>query len=357
MLETIREFASERLADQPDLAAAARLAHATYFTDLAQRKLTDAISEEGTTALAGLTAETENLRTAWRYWVAAEDLDQLNRLIESLWLVYHVEGRYQATADITTELLDILGKSPSSPERSLQEVKLRTGYARALMTIKGYTAEVEDAYAEALALFEGQRTRAEIYPVLRDLARFYIGGAEIPKAADVGREILELAEAQDDQLMRLDGHLIIGTVLMFAGDLEGSLAQLDQGIGAFEAPNYRARRLRMGTDPRVSCLAASGFVLWMIGYPDRAVERSNRGGRRRPRRRPVLTRRTGCSTPGSCTCGGRNPCRSRSGRASCSRRRRTTTSRSGGRSARCSPVRRTRSWAGRRRAWPRSTKA
>ena len=77
--------------------------------------------------------------------------------------------------------------------------------------------------------------------------------------------------------MRLDGHLIIGTVLMFAGDLQALLAQLDQGIGAFEAPTYRARRLRMGTDPRVSCLAASAFILWMLGYPDRAVERSNRG--------------------------------------------------------------------------------
>ena len=112
-----------------------------------------------------MAAETENLRTAWRYWVAAQDLDQLNRLIESLWLVYHVEGRYQATADITTELLDILGTSPSSPERSLQEVKLRTSYARALMTIKGYTAEVEDAYAAALELFEGQRDPG------RDLSR------------------------------------------------------------------------------------------------------------------------------------------------------------------------------------------
>jgi hypothetical protein len=27
----------------------------------------------------------------------------------------------------------------------------------------------------------------------------------------------------------------------------------------------------------VSCLTASGFVLWFVGYPDRAVERANRG--------------------------------------------------------------------------------
>ncbi len=205
MLETIREFAAERLADQPDLAAAGRLAHATYFTAFAQRKLADATSEEGEPALVAMVAEAENLTVAWRHWVSTGDLEQLDRLIESLWLVYHVQGRYQSTTAITTELLDLLATSPSSPERSLREVRLRTSYARALMAIKGYTAEVEDAYAAALALFEGERTRPEIYPVLRDLARFYIGGTEIGKAADVGQEILRLGESQDDQGMRLDG--------------------------------------------------------------------------------------------------------------------------------------------------------
>ena len=63
------------------------------------------------------------------------------------------------------------------------------------MAIKGYTAEVEDAYAAALVVFEGQRDRPEIYPVLHDLARFYIGG-QIEKAAEVGQEILTLAEAR-----------------------------------------------------------------------------------------------------------------------------------------------------------------
>ncbi len=64
---------------------------------------------------------------------------------------------------------------------------------------------------------------------------------------------------------------------MFAGDLHGAIAALDRGVEAFESPTYRARRLRVGTDPRVSCLAASGFILFLLGYPDRAVERSNRG--------------------------------------------------------------------------------
>ena len=277
MLETIREFAAEQLANRTDLAAPVRLAHATYFTSYAQLKLADATGQEGAPALAALAGEIENLRAAWRYWVSTNDLEQLNGLIESLWLVYNAEGRYRSTAEVTSELLDILAASPSSDERWLREVTLRSSYARTLMAIRGYTAEVEDAYAAALELFEDQRDRPQVYPVLRDLARFYIGGSEMGKAAAVAQEILGLADRQDDQGMRLDGHLILGTVLAFAGDLPGAAEQLDQGIEAFESPTYRPRQIRLGTDPRISCLAASGFVLWALGFPDRAVDRSDRG--------------------------------------------------------------------------------
>ena len=56
--------------------------------------------------------------------------------------------------EITTELLDVLGDcSPKSPERALQEITFRTSHARTLMAIKGYTGEVEEAYARAAGAF------------------------------------------------------------------------------------------------------------------------------------------------------------------------------------------------------------
>ena len=55
--------------------------------------------------------------------------------------------------------------------------------------------------------------------------------------------------------------------------------QLDRGDRSRSSRRrYQGRAgFRAGTDPRVSCLAASGFVLWFVGYPDSAVERANRG--------------------------------------------------------------------------------
>ena len=277
MLETIREYAAERLAEHPELEQAGRRAHAGYFTLFAERMLVDATGQQGESAVAAMAVEIENIRAAWRYWVASRDLEQLEHLVECLCLVYYTVGRYQSADEVTTELLDVLETAPDSPDRVEREITLRTSHARTLMAIKGYTGEVEEAYARALALFEGQRDRPQIFPVLRDLARFYMYGADFEEAARIGQEILRLADSQDDAGMRLDGHLMVANSLMNIGALGDALEQLNLGIKSFESPRYKARRFHAGTDPRVSCLAASGVVLWFVGYPDSAVVRANRG--------------------------------------------------------------------------------
>ena len=85
MLETIREYAAERLAEEPGLGSAARLAHAGYFSDFAQSRRDRLYGSEREETLAELELELGNLLTAWRYWVAARDLLQLERLLDALW--------------------------------------------------------------------------------------------------------------------------------------------------------------------------------------------------------------------------------------------------------------------------------
>jgi predicted ATPase/class 3 adenylate cyclase len=276
MLETIREYAAERLDDLPDFSAAGRRAHAVYFADFAQRQWEHLTGDEGDTAFAAMAAETENLRLAWRYWVAERDLDQLNRLVDSLWLLYDRQGSYHATIELTTELLNVLASIPSTPERAMQEATLRTSLARALMAINGYTQEVEEAYTRALGLFEGQRELPQLFPVLRGLATFYNYRAEFDKGAEIGREILRLADARDDASMRADGHLVLGSSLALQHDLHGGLDHLDKAIASFESERHRPRRFRLGNNPGVASFTTSALTLWMLGFPDRARERATR---------------------------------------------------------------------------------
>jgi predicted ATPase/class 3 adenylate cyclase len=277
MLETIREYAAERLHDRPDLSAAAHRAHAIYFADFAQRQWQHLAGQRRAPALAAMTADTENLRTAWRYWLTEGNLDKLNELVDSLWLLYEARGWYQATIELTSDLLTVMSATPSTPERATQEITLQTSLARALLAVKGYTSEVEEAYTRALELLEANPDLPQLFPVLRGLASFYNLRAEFDKGAEIGREILRLAERQDDRSMLVDGHLVLGYNLAFLNDLRGGLEHLDQAIACFEPERQSSRRFRLGHDTGVACFTTSAFVLWMLGFPDRALERANAG--------------------------------------------------------------------------------
>jgi predicted ATPase len=277
MLETIREYAAEQLDEQAEFGAATRRAHAAYFADFAHRQWEDLTGDRRDAALAAMTANLENLRLAWRHSMGERDLDQLNKLLDSLWLLYDAQGRYQATIDLASEVLDVLSSAPANPERALQELTVRTGRARAQMALHGYTEQVEQDYAGALELFEGKRDLPQLFPVLRGLASYYNYRADFEKSVEVGREILRLADAQDDPAMRVDGHLVVGASIGFRDDLAGGLDHLERGIAIFESQRHHApSRFRLGANPGVICYTTSALTLWQLGFPDRAVERAHR---------------------------------------------------------------------------------
>jgi predicted ATPase/class 3 adenylate cyclase len=274
MLETIREYAAERLEDLPELAAAARRAHASYFADFAKRQWQHLTGQRREAALAAMTADIDNLRLAWRHWVGERDLVQLNKLVDSLWLLYDARGWYQDTIGLTNDLLDVLSSAPSTPERATQEITLRMSLARALMATKGYSREAEEAYATALQPFQG-RELPQLFPVLRSLASYYIAQSEFDKGARIGREILHLAERQNDDGMLIEGHLVLGVSTLTLEGIQVGLEHLDRAIARLRAGPSRSRPFRLGNDSGVTCFTTSAFLLWMLGYPDRAVARAD----------------------------------------------------------------------------------
>ena len=276
MLETIREYASERLSEDPGFCAEAQRAHASYFADFAQQQWQRLAGNDRRQALAEMASETDNLQTAWRYWVDKRDLKQLHKLVDSLWHLYDAKGWYHATIDLTTGLLDVLSSTPSTAERFQQEILLRIGLARALLA-KGYTSESEEAYTQALELCETQGEIPQLFPVLRGLSTFYSYRAEFDKGAEIGEKILRLAENLDDNNMRVAGHLVMGLNLAFLDQIKHGLSHLEKGLANYSAGEQPSQRFQLGNDQGVVCCTTSALLLWVLGYPDRAVERANEG--------------------------------------------------------------------------------
>jgi predicted ATPase len=276
MLETIREYASERLADDPELAAAAGRAHAEHFADFARGRRERLFGPERDETLDELASELGNLLAAWRHWVAAGDLEQLGKLLDALWVLDDARGWYHATLELTNDLLGVLAAVPSTPERAREEITLYTTLARGLMAIRGYTQEVEEVYDRALRLSEEAGEIPRRFPVLRSLASFYLSRAEFDKAQAAGEELLALAEQEDDAGHQVDAHLVIGSNVAFRGDLAGGLAHLDRAIELFDPDRQRPGLFRLGPSPGVVAHTTSAMLLWLVGRPDAAVARADR---------------------------------------------------------------------------------
>jgi predicted ATPase len=276
MLETIKEYAAERLDETPGARDATRRAHATYFADHA-RALWDRVSREGRTAvLAALALDEGNLRLAWRYWVGERDPESLNQVIDSLWLLYDSRGSYRAAIQLTSEMLDVLSTMSPSAERTQQEITLRTSQARALMVFEGYTQEVEEAYMATLDAAGGADQIPELFPVLRSLASFYTYRGEFGRGVDVAQRILRLADAQNDAGMRTDAYLLLGECFALNDDLHQGLDYLNAAIDWSERQGSLSGRFRVGNHPGVAACTTSALVLWLLGFPDRGMERATR---------------------------------------------------------------------------------
>ena len=265
MLETIRAYATAQLDSRPDYAAAAREGHADYFTALATSADIEAV-----------VAELDNLRAAWAHTVAQGNLTRLDALREALWPIYEARGWYHATIALADDALAVLAASPGGSDRWETRLTLMTSRAKAITLLRGYSAEAEEAYGEALALVKEHGVVPQLFPVLRNLGSFHGYRGEVDKAAEYATEILRLADAEDDASMRVTGYTLLGANTGFAGDLQAGLRYLDQAIDTFERSGYEPRRVRLGLDSRVSCLTSTGFFLWFLGFPDRATTRAAR---------------------------------------------------------------------------------
>ncbi len=274
MLETIREYATERLEQDSEFSAAAHQAHAIYYADLVARQWERLSGDGREAALREMESDIENLRIAWRYWVEKEDLEQLNKFVNSLGLLYDARGWYHATVELTNDLLNVLAATPSTPERVEQEIMLQTSLARALLVSKGYNEEAEQAYVRALELCEGAGEIPQLVSVLRGLASLYNFRNEPDKAAKLGERMLDLAERLGDMDMKMEGLLVTGYNLAFVGNPQQGLEHIEKGIALYNSQRQPARRLGIGPDPGVMSLNVSALFLWIGGYPDRAYNRA-----------------------------------------------------------------------------------
>jgi hypothetical protein len=134
---------------------------------------------------------------------------------------------------------------------------------------------VEEIYSGALSLAEEAGELPRLFPVLRSLASFHLYRGEFERTAAVGRELLDLAEQQEDAGLQVEGHLLVGSSVAFGGDVPTGLEHLDRAIALFDPRQHQPGPFRLGPSSGVVSYTTSAFLLWLLGCPDRAAERAS----------------------------------------------------------------------------------
>lgn len=273
MLLMIKEYAVAQLADSPEREQAVRRAHAEHFSRFAHGLQDRLRGPERASALDDLADEIGNLRTAWRFWVDQENLEQLFDLIDGLWALHDAKGWYHAAIELASDTLSVLATAEPSPEFAAQELTLRTSLARAVMAVHGYGVEAEAAFKQVLELSATSGSAAQRFPVLRALASYYIGTANFAQASETGERLLELGRRENDESIELEGHYVFGVATAAAGDLATGLPHLDRAVDLYDPRIHASNRFRLGPSTAVVARVGSGLILWQCGALGKAVTR------------------------------------------------------------------------------------
>lgn len=164
MLETIREYAIERLSESPG-ADEIRRRHAEYFRDLAERAAPELLGPNQATWLDDLWHEHDNLRTALEWAEREGNIETALRTGAALWRFWQMRGYLREARERLTALLRVADSDDHPHVR-----------ARALEAAGGVTywmgdfAAAQELYEESLETWRNLGDTREIAGALYNLS-------------------------------------------------------------------------------------------------------------------------------------------------------------------------------------------
>jgi class 3 adenylate cyclase/predicted ATPase len=183
-----------------------------------------------------------------------------------------------------TRALEQIATLPGTPALRREQIKLQVSLITPLIHVKGYAAAETKAAAEqarssieqAEALGEPPEEPLLLFSVLYGVwvANFVAFNGDV--ACDLATQFLTLANKQGATVPLMVRHRLMGSSLLFTGDIAAGRQHLDQAIALYDPDLHGPLATRFGQDVRVSILSSRAWALWLLGHPDAAL-RDNDG--------------------------------------------------------------------------------
>jgi tetratricopeptide (TPR) repeat protein len=227
MLETIREYAAERLDSEPD-AEDVRSRHARYFLALATRAEPHLIGADQKEWLDRCDREHDNIRAALKWSIQAGEARPGQEAAGALWRFWHQRGHLAEGRRKLEQLLQAPGGGGRTPER----FKALTGAGGLAYWQNDYPA-AERFYSESLQIARELDDRRSIAEGLFNLSFLdRIRGDEDEGMAKL-EKVLEMARSIGDRQLAADSLELLGNHELREGRREDGLPMVEEALSIY----------------------------------------------------------------------------------------------------------------------------
>ena len=219
MLETLREYARERLAARGD-GEAVRRRHAGFYLVLAEAAEPGLLGPQQRQWLERLDSERENIRAALTWAVDAGEAETGLRIASALWRFWQLRNHEQEGREHLEELLALGSGSP----RTRAKAQTMIG---SLSFVLGDFETARRVLEESLPV---HRRFGDVRMISSTLGLLSVTGGDADSALALSREALEVVRKGDDP--NVEGHALwhVGVALAAVGELDDAERTLEEAV-------------------------------------------------------------------------------------------------------------------------------
>jgi predicted ATPase len=146
-----------------------------------------------------------------------------------------------------------------------------------LQVVHGYAApEAERTYLRARALCEQVQDEPSLFLVLWGLWMYYEVGSQLRKSLELAVRLFTIAQNAEDQARFVQAHMAMAVASFSKGELAATREHTERGIAIYDPKQHGGHSHIFGQDPLAVCRAFGAVALWLLGFPDQAVESSRK---------------------------------------------------------------------------------